>query len=1187
MFGVSRPTFGNTGASPFGQQQTGTFGQPQSTTNAFGSNTTNNAQSGFGGFGNTQQQATPSPFGMSQQQQSNNGPFGQATSSVSNPPSLFNGNAGGQAAAGGTGIKPFSAYTEKDATTGVNNAFQSISCMPEYKNYSFEELRFQDYKANNKYGQGGTGAGGNVASSFGAQSNSSPFGTNNQASFGVGNANASSTGGFFGQANTNTASSPFNQNTTSNAFGQATANSPFVQTSTNAFGQGAAGASSSPFGQGNAAANSPFGLKTATTTGAGGGGGLFGQNNTSATFGQNATTSGGLFGQSGNANNASPFGQSSTFNQAANTSAGGLFGQNNNQQQQQPGSMFASSNNQQSGGLFGQNNTQQQSTGLFGNANSATATFGQSNTSGLFNKPTTAGGLFGQSGTQPQQQGGGLFGQNNTNTVFGQGNPSSGGLFGQTQQAQPPQAGGPSGAGAGAGAGIFGQNTQQGSLFGQSNNTQQPQQQQQQPQQGGLFVQNGQQQQGGLFGQNSGSNSFRQTSNAAAGGIFGSKPPATGGLFGQNTVGGNRFGQPTTNNTNTGGLFGQNNAQQQSGGMFGSNNTQQPSGGLFGQNSNAQQQPGSGLFGQNNNTQQLGGGLFGQNNNQQQGGGMFGSKPTGTSTGGLFSGGNNAPAAGGLFGNNNQQQQQQQQGGGLFGNNTAQSGAIAGGLFGNKTLNNNTGAGLFGNNSSSQTNNTGVGLFGSTNNVNANSNSGSGGLFTPKPLNASSSSATGSLFGSKPSGTSTVGATGGGLFSSKPGVATSSGLFGPKAPGSTTNGLFGNTNSSSTGSNIANLQQPVGNSVSSAQQGNNPYGTNELFSRVIIPNSFTQPSKPSATKINADNKKKASLTSAYRLAPKPLFSPKSKANGTAARSGNNIMSRKVSSMSSSQESTRELVPTSTGSSTVFTNETDEIILSSTNRLFNPDKKSFKNLILNRKKMEDAAGVGNDGNEEPKRITFAPALASEKETSQSKESNFFETVHDTPAAAKENKKPSYIFNGTNLPIMQANTAVEEKKDIVKPSGFVGDDLSFIEDGYYISPSLETLSSMTLLQLRKVSGLVVGQNDYGKIEFLAPVDLSNISLPTICGNLVRFAEKVCEVSYVGNIAPPPGDQLNVRARITLHSTYPTDKATRQPIKDPKHPILKRHIEKLKKIEHTKFESYDVKTGSYIFIVETPVA
>lgn len=163
--------------------------------------------------------------------------------------------------------------------------------------------------------------------------------------------------------------------------------------------------------QRNAGGGGLFGNTNQSTTGASGGGGLFGNANQSTA---GTSGGGGLFG---NANQTT-----------ANTSTGGgLFG-NTNQN-----STGASSG----GGLFG--NTGQNSGSLFNQAgnNTNNSLFGNSNTG-----VSTGGGLFGnQSGSLGNQQTsstattGGLFGSKPQNTtgggLFGQGNTASG-LFNQT-----------------------------------------------------------------------------------------------------------------------------------------------------------------------------------------------------------------------------------------------------------------------------------------------------------------------------------------------------------------------------------------------------------------------------------------------------------------------------------------------------------------------------------------------------------------------------------------------------------------------------------------------------------------------------------------------------------------------------------------------------------------------------------
>ncbi|CAN3370975.1 nucleoporin Nup57p [Diutina catenulata] len=261
-----------------------------------------------------------------------------------------------------------------------------------------------------------------------------------------------------------------------------------------------------------------------------------------------------------------------------------------------------SSNTASSGGnLFGgaSNSTAPASGGLFGNNNSSNASSG--------------GGLFGNntSGTSNASSGGGLFGSNN-NTTNASSTTQSGGLFGNNNNT----------------SGGFGANTSKPGLFGGASNT----------------TTNAAPASGGLFGNNAakpattGFGASSSTTNS--GGLFGNKPAASGGLFGNTggTTGGTTgtsgglFGNNTTNTANTTA----NTAGNTSGGLFGA---KPASGGLFGGST------------ANNNTS----------------GGLFGSKPA---------------ASGGLFGSTNTTGQQPaqpaaQQSTGLFGNSAANKNSTA------------------------------------------------------------------------------------------------------------------------------------------------------------------------------------------------------------------------------------------------------------------------------------------------------------------------------------------------------------------------------------------------------------------------------------------------------------------------------------------------------------------------------
>lgn len=447
--------------------------------------------------------------------------------------------------------------------------------MNQYSNWSFEELRHQDYKAGRKSGNA------TPAASFGTQNTGgfgSAFGNNNAGTatsfgaFGNNNNNNNSTsafggntGGFgnnstttsafgakpsgFGSAfgannNTNTAGGLFgtNNNSTS-AFGKPAGTSAFGQTNTNsAFGN--TNTNTSAFGNSNSTSTGLFGNNTNT-----GGGGLFG-NNTSTTqnkplFGQTNTNTTGFGGGFGNtANNNTTSNSGGLFGGNTNNTGGGLFGNN------------ASTTNTNSGGLFGGSTN-----------NNATNTNGSAFGSAFGQKPASGGGLFGNNNAASTTTGGGLFGNtNNTNT-----NTTGGGLFGNNaNNANKPATGG-----------LFGNNTNTntgGSLFGNTNNSTNT---------------------GSAFGSSvplaSGNNA--NTNDPNLGGTF-ARPNGTTSTFGSSAT--------NTNSNNSGSLFGNKPT-------FGSS-TATTGGGLFG-NTNTSTNTGGGLFGNTANTNTSGGGLFGSTNN--------------------------------------------------------------------------------------------------------------------------------------------------------------------------------------------------------------------------------------------------------------------------------------------------------------------------------------------------------------------------------------------------------------------------------------------------------------------------------------------------------------------------------------------------------------------------------------------
>ncbi|KAJ1554433.1 hypothetical protein HK096_003583, partial [Nowakowskiella sp. JEL0078] len=376
-------TSGIFGAGP----TTGMFGAPaQNTTPAFGSaNTFGAAAPAFG--------ASASAFGAPA---ANTG-FG-ANTAVTQPGSWNSQN--------GTGNPTFR-QTQEQPEPGTRtpqnqlNYMHSISAMPEYMKFSFEELRCRDYELGKKYAGSGNTFGANKANTgfgFGAKPATSAFAVAANPAFG----GATPAFGAATSAPAFGATPAFGANPTfgaTPAFGAAT---------TPAFGSNAAPA----FGAAAAAAPA-FGTNTTTPFGQPNNtGGLFGATSTAPSmFGAaptSATPSAGFFG-----------GGAGAFRSTATTTPAAGFG----------------------AGLS--------SVGMFGKPATTTPAFGAS-TAGLFNNATPAAGAFGSAFNKPATTsafgggfgapapatggflGGGLGGIGGTQptNAFGIAAPATGGMFG-------------------------------------------------------------------------------------------------------------------------------------------------------------------------------------------------------------------------------------------------------------------------------------------------------------------------------------------------------------------------------------------------------------------------------------------------------------------------------------------------------------------------------------------------------------------------------------------------------------------------------------------------------------------------------------------------------------------------------------------------------------------------------------
>ncbi|XP_055590552.1 LOW QUALITY PROTEIN: nuclear pore complex protein Nup98-Nup96 [Uranotaenia lowii] len=405
LFGASTsaaPAFATTattqsGFGTFGQpqqQQTSLFGTQNNTapnTSLFGSNNNNSAfgaakPAGFGNFGQTTTQT--SLFGQASTSQTTTGGFfGQQATQASG--GLF----GAKPAFGGANGTAVARYQQTPSTdtlvkNGHSNTVQTkqhcITFMKEYENKSVEELRLEDYEANRKAPQAGVAPGG----FFGAQpAAATPFGA----------APAQNTS-LFGQTTTSQPSTGL-FGSTANTFGQQTAAPAFGTAGTTGFGK--------PFGQTATPAAGGFGAFGQTTTNTLGGG-LGAQK---PAFG---ATTGGLFGQTTQPA-TSTFGQTPSFG----------FGAQN---QTQPAA----------GGLFsGATTSTAPGTSAFGGAlgtQTTQAGFGFGTNTGAI---ATSGGLFGAKPANTLGTFGSSFGQNPTSTAptfggFGTNTSTAGSLFGNT-----------------------------------------------------------------------------------------------------------------------------------------------------------------------------------------------------------------------------------------------------------------------------------------------------------------------------------------------------------------------------------------------------------------------------------------------------------------------------------------------------------------------------------------------------------------------------------------------------------------------------------------------------------------------------------------------------------------------------------------------------------------------------------
>lgn len=904
------------------------------------------------------------------------------------------------------------------------------------------------------------------------------------------------------------------------------------------FGQPAQQQGSAFGGFGATSTPSAFGTTPATTS-------AFGQPAQQSAFGAAPATTG--FG----ATNTTSFGQArpsafgttqtSAFGAAQPAAStgfgGGAFGSTPTT------SAFGSTAAQPSGGLFGQR--------------PATSAFGSA--------PTTS--AFGQ----PQQQTSAFGGMGTTGSAFGQPAGAAGGLnqgtaiadfsptqdrdittgvnnFFQTitampqyknysleelrlqdyQQNRKTASGAPGGTGAfGAPAGgAFGASTGAAtSAFGQ-------------PAAGTSAF--GQPQQTSAFGQPAQTSAFG--GGATGGGLFGQQQqPATTSAFGQPATGTSAFGastsafgQPAATSgfgagAATGGAFG---AAASKPFSFGS--TPAPATGGFGQ-------PATSAFGQPAAST----GAFGQQQPATTSafGGGFGQKPATTPATGGFGTGFGQPAATGGFG--------QPAATGGFGASTSKPASSF--SFG-ATAPTSTAGGFgtgFGTTPAPATGGFGQpatgGLFGAAkpaapttslfNNTAATTGTtgGFGGFGT------GATGATGGLFGQKPA--TGLGGTGGGLFGNSTLGATNTGFggFGQQQQGTNSFNLPAQGGLTSFGTNA--LQPGMQQQPLVAAVDKNPYGNNPLFDLSKVP-STSSGVKSGASAVALDGSSRKSSSPHYPISPRVVSKIKLRGfNFHPAKS--NVRQAATANLEGVSDDavlgTGAFAPRSHGKKLVFDN--DHI-----------DAKSIVDLVNSKKS-------------DKRRVVFDPQL------------EFVAAKESSTAMADAAATPATTTTTTTI-----ISKVTATKDAPASSSIATSSAAnaALKNDYYISPSLDTLASMPKEGLKHVQNLVVGRKGYGEIRFDQPVDLTDVVIEDIMGNIVVIEEKTVVVYPDQDSKPAKGTRLNLPATVKIENCFSHDKNTGAPIKDPAHPRFGLFKERLRKRENVEFVDY-TDNGEWTFKVQ----
>lgn len=402
--------------------------------------------------------------------------------------------------------------------------------------------------------------------------------------------------------------------------------------------------------------------------------------------------------------------------------------------------------------------------------------------------------------------------------------------------------------------------------------------------------------------------------------------------------------------------------------------------------------------------------------------------------------------------------------------------------------------------------------------------------------------ATGGLFGQKPA--TGLGATTGGMFGNSTLGATNTGFggFGQQQQGSNTFNLPAQGGLTSFGTNP--LQPGMQQQPLIATVDKNPYGNNPLFDLSKVSNAPTGV-KSGASAVPLDGSSRKSNNAHYPISPRVVSKIKLRGFSFNPSSRSNVRKAAATSLEGISDDAvlgaGAFAPRSNNKKLVF----DE----------NIDAASIVNLVNNKKS-------------DKRRVMFDPQL---------------EYV-----AAKENtttKPTATTTTTTTTTTISEVTAISEASSGSNASSSITTSSAStlaLKNGYYISPTLDTLSNMPKEGLKQVQNLVVGRKGYGEVRYEQPVDLSDVVLEDIMGNIVVIEDKTVVVYPDQESKPAKGVQLNLPAIVKIENCFSHDKNTGAPIKDPNHPRFQLFKERLRKRDTVEFVDYK-DNGEWTFKVQ----